>query len=117
ASLPLRFPGFSLPGGSMRRLAILALVLVAAVLRTPAAARAEGSPIQISLFNPVQIVRADKSVSGLRIDLIYGKNAGMTGLDWGLVHHTTGSESALQYGLVGLVEKDFTGWQDNAVSL
>src|SRR5262245_29905967 len=81
------------------------------------AAAQNASPIQVSLFTPVQIVRADKSVSGRRLDLIYGKNVNVTGIDWGLVNHDTGNGFAWQYGVANLVEKDFTGWQDGGLNM
>jgi hypothetical protein len=78
----------------------IALALIALAVLAPAA-RAQGpSPVQLSLFTPVQIVPADRSVSGLRLNLIYGKNADVTGVDWGLVNHDTGSGFAWQAGLV-----------------
>jgi hypothetical protein len=82
-----------------------------------ATARAQNAPIQISLFSPVQIVAPDKSVSGVRLDLIYGKNVDVTGIDWGIVNHATGNDAAWQAGAVNLVEKDFLGWQEGWVNL
>ena len=97
-----------------RQFALVAL----AMSLTAATAAAEGSsPIQISLVAPVQIIKADKSVSGLRLNLIYGRNVDVTGLDWGLVNHDTGNGFAWQDGVVNIVEKNFTGWQDGAVNL
>ncbi len=108
----------------MRTLTSLALVATSALLLAAPALAAErteaggtASPIQLALFSPVQIVAPEKSVGGVRLDLLYGKNADVTGLDWGLVNHTTGSELAWQLGLVGFVEKDFTGFQDNGVNI
>ena len=101
----------------VRRISIAILSLLATV-RFPPSARAEGaSPVQISLFPPVQIVSASRPVSGVRLDLIYGKNTNVTGLDWGLVNHTTGVESAWQSGFVNLDEKDFIGLQSGIVNL
>jgi hypothetical protein len=80
-----------------------AVPMLLLALTTVSNARADGgSPIQISLFNPVQIVPETKSVKGVRLNLIYGKNADVTGLDYGLVNQTTGNEGALQIGLVNL---------------
>jgi hypothetical protein len=41
----------------------------------------------------------------------------VTGLDVGIVNHATGNFGGLQWGLVGYVEKDGVGWQDNAVNI
>lgn len=94
--------------------------LAALVLLMPGntgTARASDKPIQLALFDPAQIVKNDEAVTGLRIDLIYGKNTDVTGLELGLVNHTTGEQSGLSYGLVSLVEGSFTGWQHNLVSI
>ncbi len=39
-------------------------------------------PVQLSLFNPVQIVPESQSISGIRFNLIYGKNVNVTGFDF-----------------------------------
>lgn len=79
---------------------------------------AQDKPVQLALFNPVQLFDENTSITGLRISLLYGKNTRVTGLDWGLVNHTTsGVSKGVQFGLVGIVEADFTGWQDNAVNI
>jgi hypothetical protein len=95
----------------------MSLALLAVAALAPGV-RAEGAkPVQLSLFTPVQIVPPDQSVSGLRLNLIYGKNVDVTGVDWGLVNHDTGNGFAWQGGLVNLVEKDFTGWQDGVANI
>jgi len=97
-----------------RQFALVAL----AISLTAATAAAEGSsPIQISLVTPVQIVKADKSVSGFRLNLIYGRNADVTGIDWGIVNHVTGNGFAWQDGFVNIVEKNFTGLQRGTVNM
>lgn len=79
---------------------------------------AQDKPVQLALFNPVQIFDENTSITGLRISLIYGKNAQVSGLDWGLVNHmTSGVSKGVQFGLVGIVESDFMGWQDNGVNI
>lgn len=91
--------------------------LVAVVCLASPALAASGSPFQLALFDPVQIVKRDKSVSGVRLNIIYGRNANLTGLDVGIINHSTGNEGGLQYGAIGYVEGEFTGWQDNLVSI
>ncbi len=79
---------------------------------------AQDKPIQLALFNPIQIFDENTSITGLRISLLYGKNKTVSGLDWGLVNHTTsGVSKGVQFGLVGIVEADFIGWQDNGVNI
>ncbi len=79
--------------------------------------QAQNRPIQISLFNPVQIFSEDDSITGVRLNLIYGRNVSITGLYLGLINHTTtGISTGVQWGLVGLADSDFIGWQDNVVN-
>ena len=79
---------------------------------------AQDKPIQLSLFAPVQIVSENDAVAGIRLSLLYGKNTHVSGLDWGLVSHSTSGESkGVQFGLVGLNDADFTGWQNTAVNI
>jgi hypothetical protein len=79
--------------------------------------RPQGEPIQLSLFNPIQIVPEYQSIGGFRFNLIYGKNVNVTGLDLGLVNYTTGSQSGLQFGGVNLVDGEFLGAQLGFVSI
>jgi len=88
-------------------IALLLLTVVGAVLP----AQAEGKPIQISLYSPVQIVPPDQSIAGLRLSILYGRNANMTGFDWGLVTRTTGNLVGLQDSFVGFVDGNTTGIQ------
>lgn len=79
---------------------------------------AQDKPVQLALFNPVQVFDENTSITGLRISLIYGKNTQVSGLDWGLINHmTSGVSKGVQFGLVGIVESDFMGWQDNGVNI
>lgn len=79
---------------------------------------AQEKPIQLSLFAPVQIVSENDAVAGIRLSLLYGKNTHVSGLDWGLISHSTSGESkGVQFGLVGLNDADFTGWQNTAVNI
>lgn len=91
---------------SLLRSAALAL-LAAGVVSAPAAAQA---PIQLSLFPPVALVPESEAVSGVRLG-IYSKNSAMSGFDLGAITHTTGPVTALQLGLVNLVEGDMEGLQ------
>jgi hypothetical protein len=74
-------------------------------------------PIQLSLFNPIQIFPENTSIAGLRFNLIYGKNARVTGLDLGLVNKTTGSQTGVQWGGVNLTDGGFEGWQVGFVTV
>lgn len=79
---------------------------------------AQQKPIQLSLFAPIQIFPETDAITGVRINLLYGRNTTVVGLDWGLVNHTTsGLSKGWQQGIVGFVESDFIGWQDNVVNV
>ncbi|HSW54511.1 MAG TPA: hypothetical protein VLH59_05420 [Ignavibacteriaceae bacterium] len=77
----------------------------------------QGNPIQLSLFNPIQIVPEGQSVNGIRLNLIYTKNANVTGFDLGLVNQTTGSQLGVQWGGVNITDGGFTGWQSAFVNI
>jgi len=91
--------------------------VILAVLLLSLQVQAEDRPIQLSLVNPIQIFPETDSVKGLRFNLIYGKNASLTGLDIGIANKLTGSGGGVQYGFVHLVDADFTGWQNGLVSI
>lgn len=103
----------------MKRIVIVILMAVSLPsFFTTDISYAQGQPIQLALFNPVQIVPEGQAITGIRLSLIYGKNTSVTGLDWGLVNHTTsGLSQGIQFGMVGYNEADFTGWMDNAVNI
>lgn len=100
---------------SSRRLfgfAILSLTLFAQPVL------AQKKPIQLSLFAPIQLVSEENAISVVRLSLLYGRNASVTGLDWGLVSHSTsGTSKGAQLGFVGLVDADFVGYQGTAVNI
>jgi hypothetical protein len=77
----------------------------------------QDKPIQLALFNPVQLFPENTSVTGLRLSLLYGKNNTVTGIDIGLVNETTSVQKGIQWGLVGLTKGGFTGFQTNFVSI
>jgi hypothetical protein len=80
--------------------------------------KADDKPVQIALFNPVQIFSSETAISGVRFNLVYGSNASVTGLDFGLVNRTTDKQSVgVQWGILGLSERGFKGFQVNAVNI
>jgi hypothetical protein len=73
---------------------------------------------QLSLFPPAQLRDESLSILVLRLNLIYGRNVSVQGLDLGLINHCTGGTSVgLQYGIVGYVGGNFAGWQSNAIDI
>jgi len=93
-------------------LAILFTILIAASVQ------AQTRPVQVSLVTPIQIFPEKYTITGIRLNFIYGRNVAVQGIDIGLVNHTTtGQFQGFQWGLVGLSDADFTGWQDCAVNV
>lgn len=96
---------------------LIGFVILSAVLFAQSALAA-AKPIQLSLFPPIQLVSENEAVGGLRISFLYGKNTTVTGLDIGLVSHATeGVSKGVQFGFVGIVDADFTGFQDTWVNV
>ena len=93
--------------------------LIAAVLLLPApSVRADERPIQLSLVTPLQIFPEEDDITGIRFNLIYGRNGSVTGVDLGLINHCTGGVSkGFQHGLVSIVDADFVGWQNSVVNV
>jgi hypothetical protein len=78
----------------------------------------ETKPVQLALFNPAQIFKEDVSIKGVRLNLLYGKNHDMTGLDLGIANWTTGDFKGVGWAfLVNSVEGDGVGWLDGVVNL
>lgn len=94
---------------------VLAVGLLIAIVVSPVhvAAQAPSEGFELSLFPPIQLRGQDSAIRILRLGL-YNKNVAVRGLDIGLINHSTGDVSkGLQYGLVGVVEGAFLGWQNN----
>ena len=74
--------------------------------------------LQLSLFNPVQIFNDSYNVGGVRINLLYGSNNNMSGLDLGLINKVKWDyHGGYQGGMVNFVGNDFNGWQDGLVNI
>jgi hypothetical protein len=99
----------------MRSLLILLCVLTAAAL-TARPALAQKKPVQLSLVTPVQIFPEEDTIAGVRLNLLYGRNTVVNGLDVGIVNITTEMSRGVQYGAVGITG-GFQGIQYNAVSI
>ena len=94
------------------------VLAVLTVILTSTSVQAQNRPIQIALVTPIQIFPEDDHIGGIRFNLIYGRNASVTGLDVGFINHTTkGLSQGVQFGFIGLVDADFIGWQDNYVNI
>lgn len=97
---------------------VMVVLATLVLLCLPPLTSAQSKPVQLSLFTPIQLFPEDTEISGIRLSLIYGRNVAVTGLDLGLVNHTTtGKFLGVQFGLVGLADTDFKGFQDNMVNV
>ena len=100
----------------MTRLMLAASVLATLVLGSARAEEPKG--FQLSLFDPVQIVPAAKSISGAKLALIYSKNADVTGLDFSFIaSQATGSLKGVQIAPLSMVDRNVLGVQSSLVSL
>ncbi len=59
---------------------------------------AEWTPFQLALVNPVQLFPEQTTVDGVRINLLYGVNKEVNGVDYGVVNRTTGTTQGVQLG-------------------
>lgn len=69
--------------------------------------------LQLTLCNPLQIFPENYDVSGLRLNLIYGRNVNLQGLDLGIVNNISGVVEGFQCGAVNLAG-DLNGLQIGA---
>lgn len=95
------------------RMTILAAVMLA-ILATGVLAQ-DSKPINLALFDPVQIFNRDTAIHGLRLN-IYGVNSGLKGVDIGIANWITGDAAGIQYGIINMTKGDFTGWQTGPIS-
>lgn len=101
-----------------KRLITIIFLIVALFCTASIPAQAQDSPIQLALVTPIQIFPEDYSITGIRFNLLYGRNVAVTGVDFGLINHTTSGETVgVQWGAIGLADGDFVGWQDNIVNV
>jgi len=73
---------------------------VAAAGAAMACGVARATPVQMALWNPVQIFPAESDVTGVRLDLLYGRNRDVYGLDLGLANRVTRDFGGIQLGAV-----------------
>lgn len=96
---------------------VLFVGIVSIIGIMPEKAEAQDSkPVQLSLIHPVQLFPAETNIQGIRLNLIYGRNESVSGLDIGLINHAT-TFKGLQYGAVGISDSDFVGWQYHFVNI
>ena len=103
---------------SVRRssLAVVVALFVLSAGAHPLRAQVKEHPVNLSLVTPVQVFPATDAIKGVRLNLIYGKNVAMTGLDLGIANHVTGLTKGVQWGLVNITESGM-GWQYGFVNI
>ena len=95
-----------------------ALSMVALSFASAAPLVAQGSPVQLSLFSPTQLVGEGQSISGFRLNVIYTKNASIQYVDLGFgFNYSTGNGLGVQWALVSVTDGDFSGWQGGAAAI
>jgi hypothetical protein len=101
-----------LEGGLMVK-KILVLALLGLVVMPRFAGAEETKPIQLAVFDPVQLVPAEDSIKGGRLSLFYTVNKDVTGLSlvWLGVNRATGDVSGVEIGLGNWVEAAAYGGQ------
>ena len=60
------------------------MFLIGFVFMATGIAKAEERPVNLALVDPVQIVDHTNDIKGFRFNLFYGRNANVTGFDFGL---------------------------------
>ncbi len=102
---------------NMRFRALLTFAAITLLLAAVPAV-AQDKPFQLALVAPIQIFPENTSITGLRLNLLYGRNQSVTGVDLGLVNHTMSGESkGIQWGFVNLTDANFTGLQDGWINI
>lgn len=79
---------------------ILIAMLLAGFLVIPSTAAAGWSPFQVALWHPTQLVPDDWDVYGLRMNILYGKNKNVWGLDLGVANTAEKKVRGIQAGLI-----------------
>jgi hypothetical protein len=100
----------------MKCIQIVMATIVVLTFSSPIASAQEAKPINLALWDPVQIFKNDTAIHGVRVN-IYGKNAELKGVDFGIVNWITGETVGLQWGIVNVTKGDFTGWQTAPVNI
>jgi hypothetical protein len=90
---------------------IVFTALIFACFAVVPSAMAQAKPVQLSLWNTIQLEDASTSIHGLRLAL-YGENEDIYGVDFGGLLKINGDMVGWQSGLVNIVEGDVKGVQN-----
>ena len=85
---------------------VLALVLSGLIVMPQFAGAEKAEPVQLAIFDPIQLVPEKDSIKGLRLSLFYTVNKDVTGLSlvWLGVNRATGDVNGVEIGLGNWVE-------------
>jgi len=72
------------------------------------------TPLQVALYDPVQLVDRNHDVNGVRLNLPYGRNRNLRGLDVGVFNRVDNQVVGIQASLLSCVAEDLTGMQVSA---
>jgi hypothetical protein len=72
------------------------------------------TPLQIALWNPVQLFGEHRDVYGLRCNILYGKNRNISGLDFGMINSSFNTNGIQIGGIVNHTE-NMTGFQFSSI--
>jgi len=94
---------------------IFVVSILAVVLLGSGTAFTDVKPVQLSLWDTVQLYPSSTKIQGLRLS-VYGVNSEVVGVDFGIVPRVTGNMTGWQGGVVNLVEGNMVGFQDGFVN-
>jgi len=100
----------------LSRRVVLVLALVVAPLVTPSPSVAQRKAFNLALVTPIQIFPAEQDIGGVRLNVIYGRNANLSGLDVGIANHIVDKGEGVQWGAVN-ISGSFVGWQNAWVNV
>jgi hypothetical protein len=83
---------------SMKLVSVFGSTLLALILSTSLACSEDWTPFQLALFNPVQVFPEKTNVYGVRLNIIYGNNRELKGVDYGPVNIVEKETKGVQVG-------------------
>lgn len=107
-------------------------ILAAACIGAAGFAFADTTPAMVSLVTPLQAPSSSYDVEGIRLSLIYGECASLTGADIGIINNTKGEFAGLalgggniaggrlhgaQLGLVNVNNNDTSAWDSISIGV
>lgn len=94
-----------------------ACLALCATMLTARSVLAAEKAVNLSIFTPVSLAKAEDSVTAFRFNLIYGKNTSVKVVDLGLVNQTTTLSNGLQWGAINYTEGKESGLQIAALNI